>query len=247
MRVIPEESINYTLYAPGYPVHKSITTPIPLNETYYIEDNLTQVTGKKLHFNVTPSDAVIAVTVGGFIIEPVNGNYLMTSGCDYSYKISKEGYKPIKGVGTLIEDETLSFEMEEFYEYYNVTNISTPYGFELNANNYYESNNKGKDSSYALCKVDFISSTEEIILDCINSGESNYDFGIISNIDQTLSSSSAVDSTCFYSFKGKSSSSVQTVTIPVPDYNEHFITIKYRKDEGGASENDSLQFKVRFQ
>ena len=35
----------------------------------------------------------------------------------------------------------------------SVENLSTDYGFALNANNYYESNNQGVHSSYALAKV----------------------------------------------------------------------------------------------
>lgn len=62
------------------------------------------------------------------------------------------------------------------------------YGFELNDNGYYESKNKGDDSSYALCKVDIINPAGmNVYLDCINSGESSYDYGLISKPDTPLS------------------------------------------------------------
>lgn len=131
--------------------------------------------------------------------------------------------------------------------YYNVSNLGGSYGFYENSSGYYESNNKGRPNSYALCKIQFVTGTGYIYLDCINYAESSYDFGIISNIDQTLSSSSGTDSTKFFSFSGKQSSSVQTVAIPVPDNAEHFITVKYKKDGSVNAGNDSLQFKVRFE
>lgn len=131
--------------------------------------------------------------------------------------------------------------------YYSVSNLGGSYGFYENSSGYYESNNKGHPNSYALCKIQFSTGTGYIYLDCINYAESSYGFGIISNIDQTLSSSSSVDGTYFFSFSGKQSSSVQTVAIPVPDSDEHFITVKYKKDGSVNTGNDSLQFKVRFE
>ena len=131
--------------------------------------------------------------------------------------------------------------------YYSVSNLGGSYGFYENSSGYYESNNKGYPNSYALCKIQFSTGTGYIYLDCINYAESNFDFGIISNIDQTLSGSANADGTYFFSFSGKQSSSVQTVAIPVPDNAEHFITVKYRKDGSVNTGNDSLQFKVRFE
>ena len=133
-------------------------------------------------------------------------------------------------------------------QYYEVQDISTTYTFIENSNEYYESNNKGVDNSFAICKLVFLSGTGNLILDCINYAESNYDFGILSNIDTTLTLDSNTDSTNVYkSFKGLSKSAIQTVTYSNIDGNEHFIYIKYRKDSSQSSNNDSLQFQVRFE
>lgn len=123
------------------------------------------------------------------------------------------------------------------------------YGFALNSNSYYESKNYHVSSSYALCKVVFnVSSATTARFDCINSGESNYDYGLISQIDQTLSLSNNDDgstgtTTVLKNFKGASSTSVVQVNVSVPA-GEHFVYVKYRKDGSGNSGNDSLQFKV---
>lgn len=115
--------------------------------------------------------------------------------------------------------------------------------FILNSNGYYESNCKGVNNGWSLCKINF-NKSGNYTLQCISNGESNYDFGILSTINHTLSASNTVDTSGVQkSFKGLSSTSVQNVT-----YNNvsggDYIYVKYRKDSSVNSGNDSLQFKV---
>ena len=125
------------------------------------------------------------------------------------------------------------------------------YGFELNSAGYYVSKNYHIQNSAALCKVIFNVSTEtQVRLDCINSGESNYDYGIISQLDKTLSTTNSDDGSTgttnvLKNFKGSSSTKVQEVTLTVPA-GEHFIYVKYRKDNSSDNGNDTLQFKVNL-
>ena len=129
---------------------------------------------------------------------------------------------------------------------WNVVSTGT-YPFELNTNGYYESTNKGHDSSYSYATLNY-QGFDELVLECINSGESKYDYGIISQPDVQLSESyeddGATGSTnVFHNFKGQSSTNPVQLTIP-SDGGSHFITIKFRKDSSQAQSNDSLQFKV---
>ena len=129
---------------------------------------------------------------------------------------------------------------------WNVVSTGT-YPFELNTNGYYESTNKGHDSSYSYATLNY-EGFENLVLECINSGESNYDYGIISQPDVQLSESyeddGATGSTnVFHNFKGQSSTNPVQITIP-SDKGSHFITIKFRKDSSQAEGNDSFQFKV---
>ena len=121
------------------------------------------------------------------------------------------------------------------------------YGFSLNANSYYESTNKGVNSSYAMAKLNFTTDgSYKLYLDCINYAETNYDFGILSELDKTLQMSDNVDSTNVKrSFKGSSSANVQTVDYGQIAQGSHYIYIKFRKDSSASSNKDSLQFKVR--
>ena len=121
------------------------------------------------------------------------------------------------------------------------------YGFELNDNGYYESKNKGVHNSYALCKLNIVNpGGMNVYLDCINSGETNCDFGLISKPNTPLSLSNNTDSSSnlLHSFYGNSTSSVQTIDCGAIEGD---IYIKYKKDYSANSGNDSLQFTVRIE
>ena len=121
------------------------------------------------------------------------------------------------------------------------------YGFELNSNNYYESKNKGVDNSYAICRVRLNLSTKaRVIFHCINYAESNYDYGLLGNVDTALTLNASADSNVAKSFKGSSQSNVQTFIYTIEE-GEHFIDVKYRKDGSVNNNNDTLQFTVEIQ
>ncbi len=139
-------------------------------------------------------------------------------------------------------------------ESYEVTNVGT-YGFTLNSNNYYQSNNKGVDKSAAVCRVDFVVPVEATItFTFINYAEESYDFGVFGNIDVALNnnyyaagSSGATISDSSYKLACNTStyntSSAKTLTYTM-SAGEHYIYVKYSKDDASASNNDTLQFKV---
>lgn len=132
---------------------------------------------------------------------------------------------------------------------YTVENVDgSSYGFSLNDSGYYESNNKGKNNSFAICKVSFYSNGEKTMnVNCINYAESNFDYGILSTIDSTLQLSSSADSAnVFKSFKGASAESVQIVNYGVIAEGEHFMYIKFIKDSSTSKNNDTLQFNIEF-
>lgn len=121
------------------------------------------------------------------------------------------------------------------------------HGFNLNDNGYYESTNNGMANSYSLCRVNISNPVgKKLYFDCISYGESNYDFGILGAVNQELVKSEVVDSGVKKSFKGLSKATVQTVEY-TDATGDCFIDVKYRKDGSGDQNNDSLQFKVRFE
>lgn len=126
------------------------------------------------------------------------------------------------------------------------------YGFSLNNNDYYVSGNKGVDKSAAVCIVNIHTPVAATVtFSYINYAEATYDFGIFGNIDVPLNnnykpaSGSMPDSdyrkAC--NTNADNSSSVQTLAYTLTA-GDHFIYVKFTKDDASASNNDTLQFKV---
>lgn len=153
-------------------------------------------------------------------------------------------------------DVTSQFtQRSETAESYAVTNVGT-YGFTLNSSTgYYVSNNKGIDKSASVCRVDFhVPVSATITFTYINYAEQGYDFGVFGNIDTALNtdyyaagSSGATISDSSYkracNTSSYNSSSAQTLTYDMTA-GDHSIWVKFSKDDGSASNNDTLQFKV---
>lgn len=130
-----------------------------------------------------------------------------------------------------------------------MTNVSTTYGFTLNDSGYYESNNKGKANSWALCKITINTPLAfTLTIPYISSGENSYDYGIFGQLDAELANNTTDDGATGstkvkLNCKGQASTAVKQVSYDIPA-GEHFIEIKYRKDGSGDQGNDSLQFKI---
>lgn len=124
----------------------------------------------------------------------------------------------------------------------------TNYRFVLNSNGYYESNNKGVNSSAAVCRVNIHAEKNcTVTFKCINYAESNYDYGLLGVIDKELNTGYSDTSTNVQkSFKGSSTGSVQTYAYTNVAAGDHFIDVKYRKDSSQSSNNDSLQFTIEI-
>ena len=131
---------------------------------------------------------------------------------------------------------------------YTVESVSgASYGFALNSDGYYESQNKGEDSSAALCKVSFYATAgSTVTFTVINYAESNYDFGLLGYLDGTAMSTSYSDVSTGVekSFKGSSQSNTQTYSYSISSTGNHYVYVKYRKDGSDSSYNDSFQFKI---
>jgi len=150
-------------------------------------------------------------------------------------------------IGAITQGNKFDLEFVDGLKDINIENIGGSYGFMLNADGYYESNNKSVDNSFAMCKLSFNSNGNETLeLECINYAESSWDFGLISKLDTTLSADNSTDSDSVLAmnFKGKSKATPQIVSIPLTEGN-HFVYIKYKKDGSASTNNDSFQFKVK--
>ena len=129
------------------------------------------------------------------------------------------------------------------------------YGFILNSSTgYYVSTNDGVSKSASVARVNFdFEASCVVTFTYINYAEANYDYGLFGKLDTTVAtdgltassgSSSPSDSTNNYQLAMCSnSSSTQPITYSIPA-GQHFIDIKYGKDDASDDGNDSLQWKI---
>ena len=137
---------------------------------------------------------------------------------------------------------------------YEVENVGE-YGFDLNSSGYYVSNNKGISKTASVCRVNFsVPVSATITFTFINYSEEGYDFGVFGNIDTALNhnyypagSSEATISDSSYKLACNTSSyntnSTHTLTYSM-SAGDHFIDVKYSKDDASDANSDTLQFKV---
>jgi len=126
------------------------------------------------------------------------------------------------------------------------------YGFYLNnSTGYYVSTNDGVNKSASVARLNMNFESECLVtIQYINYAEANYDYGMFGKLDTEVATdgltassggSSPSDSTSHYQIaRCTNSSSAQTVTYEVP-MGEHFIDIKYGKDDASEDGYDSLQ------
>lgn len=153
-------------------------------------------------------------------------------------------------------DITEKLSRQEASNTYTVTTApNATYGFNLNnSTGYYVSTNNGVSKSASVARVNFTFDSDCLVtISYINYAEASYDYGMFGKLDTTVAvdgltassnSSSPSDSTSNYQLAMCSnSSSVQTITYNVPA-GEHYVDIKYGKDDATDTNNDSLQWKI---
>lgn len=194
-------------------------------------------------YSINLTKYTITSSATGVEIDP-SGVTEVYEGEDYELEINEENNVVITDNGVDVTNQLV--QKTKTNASYAVTNITTSYGFELNSNDYYESNNQGHSNSAAVCRVDIhVPVSATVTFSVINYAESTYDYGLLSNIDETLNTNSSADTAnVYWSGKEYNSSSVQTVTYSNVAAGDHFIYVKYFKDQYTDDNNDSLQFKV---
>lgn len=158
----------------------------------------------------------------------------------------------VKDNGTDITSQFV--EVQDTAQSYTVETVGD-YGFALNSSGYYQSENKGISKTAAVCKVNIhVPVAATVTFSFINYAEQGYDFGVFGNVDETLSTS-------YYAAGGSgatitdssyklacNTSSHNTSSVQTLDYEltagDHFIYVKYSKDDASDANNDTLQFKV---
>ena len=127
------------------------------------------------------------------------------------------------------------------------------YGFKLDEEGYYTSQNSGVNSSAALCKLTFDTiEPYDLYLDCINYGETSYDFSVFSKLNVSLGIDCNSEGQYAQDIRNHASvydyidthQTSKTITYSKIS-GKGFITIKFRKDHVDKVDPDCLRFKVR--
>lgn len=139
-------------------------------------------------------------------------------------------------------------------ESYTVETVGS-YGFELNSSGYYVNENKGISKTAAVSRVNIsVPVAATVTFTFINYSEEGYDFGLFGEVDTALNhnyypagSYGAAISDSEYRLACNTSTynntSTHTLSYEV-SAGEHFIDVKYSKDDASDANSDTLQFKV---
>ena len=152
-------------------------------------------------------------------------------------------------------DVTSSFaEKTDSPASYDVENVGS-YGFELNSSGYYVNNNVGISKTAAVCRVTFnvpVSATATFTF--TNYSEQGYDFGVFGELDTALnhnyysagsSGASITDSDYRLACNTSTYNNTSTHTLEYTmSAGEHFVDVKYSKDDASDDNDDTLKFKV---
>lgn len=218
----PSISIDGTTITASGIVNQAATIGVYIGDTLYNTYDYDPTTG----FSVDIADGLTVLeTVKSWAVEKV-------SGVTYGFNLNTSGYyqSANKGVANSYALCKVVFKNGKNTTIYINVNY-TDLAVEKTSNSVSYWDYSGGDDMTAT-------------FNCINYAEANFDFGILSILDNTLLLSNTVDTTnVAKSFKGSSMSTVQTFAYTVP-VGEHFVYVKFRKDDSGNKNNDTFQFKV---
>ena len=244
-------SVTYTVPAEDYYVYT--LSNVSADHTIIISDAIIEIPEEDPQYDYYP----ITISSINATTEPGRGTTRVVEGTNQTITIY-----PSDPLVTLVTDNGVNISSQLVQ---HGGTIPTPavatlsgasYGFTLNnSTGYYVSANQGVDKSAAVCRVSFDFPVRCLVtINYINYAEASYDFGIFGNIDVALStnyyaagSGGATITDANYKLACNTSamntSSVQTITYEIPS-GEHYIDIKFSKDDATGSNNDTLQWKI---
>lgn len=198
-----------------------------------------------------PTETYHSITISSInaTTDPANGTVRVVEGTDQTITIY-----PTDPVLTLALDNGVDITNQLQGEgmpnnsYEVGARSGASYGF-AKSGNYYVSQNKGVNSSAALCRVTCECETEALLtikyIVYTSDDESKYDYCMFGNLDTNLLTSNSEDSSTnlYHNGKNESSTSEKTLTYTIPA-GSHYFDIKYRKDTSYNEGNDTLQFRI---
>lgn len=189
------------------------------------------------------------------LVEPEPGRFMGTAmpttfyaewePCDHVYIKVNNAWK----LGTVIYKINDKWQLPAPKNSYAVeTPPEADYGFVLNSAGYYENTNKFEDcdDTAALAKVTLnIVSPTVVKVNYIQNTEADYDYGLFSVLNSTLSPEPEYDGDEFYSCWGEYDDQGEgTISYGTLSPGIYTFYVKYQKDASEYEGDDSFQFKV---
>lgn len=116
------------------------------------------------------------------------------------------------------------------------------YGFDLDSDGWYVSQNKGIQNSYARCRIHYsVLGTTMITIKLINYAEGNFDFGVVGKLNADLTTFSP--DKIKWDGRQHNNSYPVNLGISIPD-GTGFFDIAFKKDGSTDKYNDALKFKI---
>ena len=236
----------------------SINTTLP-NKVSTLETNYTSVQSTSETLKTTASNLSTSVGTLSSLQTSAKGN--LVAAINEVFQLGNNARSRLAAalIAKGCEDITASSSLEDILviiesesvmsgkEGWSVEQISgVTYGFKAVQSGtltYWQSTNTQKDSTISLCKL-IINNPKgkSVTLNVQQSSEYNYDYGVISNLNSSLTTT-VNDSTYLKSWKGISSTSWQTYSLGTASGWYH---IKYRKDGSEYDGSDYFRFYVTF-
>ena len=202
------------------------------------------VTYEWQEYTITVTNSTSATVTANPDSAPSGGSSIIKSDTVSGITIKDNG-TDVTNQFTLQQDTTGTYTIENRGDY----------GFELK-NGYYVSQNKGISKTAAVCRINFsVPVTSTVTFTYINYAEASYDFGVFGNLDTALSTSyyaagsngatitdSSYKKACNTS--SDNTSTAKTLTYSNVSAGDHYIDVKYSKDDASDANNDTLQFQV---
>lgn len=182
-----------------------------------------------------------AALSGSFVTKDALNGYVQTSELDAEIGAYLDGEKGVASITSAVSGKFMAAPPTVSYS----TPSGVTYGFEKTADGYYTSTNAGVNSSFSYGVFTFENSTgksQNITLRCINRGELNCDYGIISVLNGSLAQSNTADSSgVLKKFSDTNSNTPIDVSLTVPE-GKSTVSFKFRKDGSVHAEGD--YFKI---
>lgn len=142
----------------------------------------------------------------------------------------------------VVESDDVGYKKPLSYSYTVEKASGASYGFIKQSDGTWKSENAGLNSTAAVAKVTINNPDGlPIILRYRCSAENGYDYGLLSYLNTTLSTTNDVDASYYMNLKTAAWTEVEISSV-----TSGYYYIKYRKDSSGASGEDCLYFEFLF-